>query len=251
MASVLELAKLSAAVYKNSQACEEWLRIGLPYREEGSGFCSAIYHKGKVGEYALVIAGTDPTEVDDLRSDAQLFLGRMPDQYRVARTAYALAAQFVDPDATYLTGHSLGGGLASMLGKEHGDPVVTFNAPGMARAFADVQRREGGLSAASDETRKVLHVCAVMDVVSRGTGAHMGAGGKVERIRSIGARDVLFAVGAGAVGGLIGSVAGPAGTGAGIAAGAGGAIALRAHSIDRLVAAVAGHGKYCEDLGWV
>ncbi|MCB1908565.1 MAG: hypothetical protein KDH15_14440 [Rhodocyclaceae bacterium] len=244
MASVLELAKLSAAVYNDAQACEGWLRFGLPYKEEGSGFRSAIYHKASVGEYALVIAGTDPTEADDLHSDAQLALGRMPNQYRVARTAYGLAAQFVDPDATYLTGHSLGGGLASMLGKEHGDPVVTFNAPGMARAFGDLQRKEGGLAATADERRKVLHVCAYFDVVSRGTGAHMGAAGSVQRIRVLGAKDGLVAAG---VGVLAGALAGPVAAGIGVGA----TVALRAHGIDRLVSALTGHAEYCRDLEWV
>ena len=244
MASVLELAKLSAAVYSDSPASGDWMRFGLPHKEEGSGFKSALYHKAAVGEFALVVAGTDPGELDDLKSDAQLALGRMPSQYRVARTAYNLAAQFVDEDATYLTGHSLGGGLASMLAKEHGDPVVTFNAPGMARAFANLTKRETGVSAVSDGTRKVLHICAVFDVVSRGTGAHLGGAGSVERIRALGMKDGAIAAGVGALGG---AVAGPLGAGVGIGA----TLALRAHSIDRLISALTGNAEYTKDLEWV
>jgi hypothetical protein len=136
-------------------------------------------------DYALAIAGTSPTEFDDLKSDAQLTLGLMPNQYRVARSAYfAVAAVSGGFGGLYITGHSLGGGLASMLAKEHGDPTVTFNAPGMARAFANLQSKEPGLSVCEDKDRKIIHICAFFDVVSRGTGKHLGGANTVKRIKT-------------------------------------------------------------------
>lgn len=70
-------------------------------------------------------------------------MGRMPDQYRVATSAYFEALQRANAlVGFYLTGHSLGGGLASMLAKQFGDPTATFNAPGMARAFSDPQAQQ-------------------------------------------------------------------------------------------------------------
>jgi hypothetical protein len=144
----------------------------------------------------------------------------------------------------YLTGHSLGGGLASMLGKDYGDPLVTFNAPGMARAFADLRSNEPGMAEARDEDRKVLHICAFFDIVSRATGAHMGEEGSVRRINTgaVGRNTIV----AGIVGTLV--------TGGNLLAGgaaAAAATALTAHGISRLIPILENHSEYSKPLNWL
>lgn len=245
MASVVDLAKLADAVYEDKTAVGQWIRYGLPFSVENSGFKSALYQHRQTAEFSMVIAGTSPTEWDDLRSDYQLAMGRMPDQYRVARSAFqASMNQTGGLVGFYLTGHSLGGGLVSMLGKEHGNPTVTFNAPGMARAFADLQSSEPGMGVVRDDDRKVLHICAFFDVVSRGTGAHMGAAGSVQRVHT-GAVGVTTFV-AGAVGTLLSGGNPLVG-----AAAAAGATALKAHGITRMIPALENNSAYTEDLDWL
>ncbi|MDH3351691.1 MAG: hypothetical protein OEM51_09090 [Gammaproteobacteria bacterium] len=245
MTSAADLAKLSDAVYGDKTSVGEWLRRGLPYTIENSSFKSALYQNRQTADFALAIAGTSPTELDDLKSDYQLAMGRMPDQYRVALSAYAAAAdQTGGLVGFYLTGHSLGGGLASMLAKQFGDPLVTFNAPGMARAFADLQANNPGMGVARDEDRKVLHICAFFDIVSRATGSHMGEEGSVRRIPTgaIGRNTVI----AGVIGTLV--------TGGNIVAGAAaaaGATALTAHGITRLIPVLENSSEYSRPLDWL
>jgi hypothetical protein len=215
MTSVVDLAKLSDAVYQDQVSVGEWLRRGLPYTIESSGFKSALYQNRRTADFALTIAGTSPTELDDLRSDYQLAMGRMPDQYRVALSAYSAAAdQTGGLVGFYLTGHSLGGGLASMLGKQFGDPLVTFNAPGMARAFADL------------------------------TGRHMGAEGSVQRIHTgaVGTSTIV----AGVVGTLV--TGGNPLVGAAAAAGV---TALKAHGITRMIPVLENNSEYTRPLDWL
>lgn len=245
MASVVDLAKLADAVYHDKTSVGQWIRFGLPFAVENSGFKSALYQHRQTAEFSLVIAGTSPTDLDDLHSDYQLAMGRMPNQYRVARSAFqASMNQTGGLVGFYLTGHSLGGGLVSMLGKEHGNPTVTFNAPGMARAFADLQSNEPGMGVVRDDDRKVLHICAFFDVVSRGTGRHLGAEGSVQRIHTgaVGATTVV----AGAVGTLLSGGNPLVG-----AAAAAGATALKAHGITRMIPVLENNSAYNEDLDWL
>ena len=245
MTSVVDLAKLANAVYEDAASVESWLRRGIPFTVEGSGFKSALYQNRQTADFALVVAGTNPREMDDLHSDLQLAVGRMPNQYRVARSAFADAMnQTGGLVGFYLTGHSLGGGLVSMLGKEHGNPTVTFNAPGMSRAFANLESKEPGMASIRDDERKVLHVCAFFDVVSRGTGKHLGGEGSVERLYagSVGRNTVLA--------GVVGTVLSGGNPLAGAAA-ASAATALTAHSMDRMVNAVQGIPRYNESLDWL
>lgn len=245
MTSVVDLAKLANAVYNDETSVGMWLRRGLPFTVEGSGFKSALYQNRQTADFALVVAGTSPTELDDLHSDLQLALGRMPNQYRVARSAFQDAMnQTGGLVGFYLTGHSLGGGLVSMLGKEHGNPTVTFNAPGMARAFSNLESNEPGMASVRDEDRKVLHICAFFDVVSRGTGAHLGGANTVQRhyTGSVGLNT--------AVGAVVGTVLSGGNPLVGAAA-AGGATALTAHSMDRMVQTLDGIPRYKEPLDWL
>lgn len=242
MTSVVDLAKLSDAVYSDQVKVENWIRVGLPFTVNGSGFKSAVFRHMQTNEFALAIAGTEPTDLDDLKSDAQLAFGNVPNQYRVARSAYhSVGAVTGGLTGIYVTGHSLGGGLASMLGKEHGDPCVTFNAPGMARSFAKLQKLEPGVSAVKDDDRKVLHIRAVFDIVSKGTGRHMGENAvKSEYTAPLGKKEILAGV-------ATTFVAGPA-AGAAVTSGM---VAFKAHGIKRLVPVLSAKLEYTKDLAWL
>ena len=252
MTSVVDLAKLANAVYDDVLSVGEWSRVGQPFTEHASTFKAALYQNRQTTDFSLAIAGTKSLSTkaeSDLESDRQLAMGQTPTQYRMARTAFSSSRQLTGGLVDfYMAGHSLGGGLVSMLGKEHGYPTVTFNAPGMARAFSHLESNEPGLNAVRDDDRKVLHICAVFDLVSRGTGAHMGAEGSVERV-STGAAGAGTVV-AGAVGAAL-SIVNPllGAAAAGLAATA--VTGLKAHGMDRMVATLENLPQYNEDLDWV
>lgn len=243
MTSVVDLAGLSNAVYDDSNVkVGNWLRIGLPFTVRSSGFKSALFKHVQSNDFALAIAGTDPTDIDDLKSDAQIAFGNVPNQLRVARSAYhSVETVSGGLQKFYITGHSLGGGLASMLCKEHGEPCVTFNAPGMARSFASLQKIEPGVSAVEDSDRKVLHIRAAFDVVSKGTGRHMGKNA-VQSVNTspVGKKEVL-------AGAATAVWAGPA-AGASVTAGM---AAFKAHGIARLIPVLKQKPEYNKDLAWL
>lgn len=190
MASVFDLANLSGMAYHfNKSSFNNWVRIrnfGVP---SGKGFYAEIYANTSKKEAVLSIRGTDFDSGDksDLLSDAQLATGNTPSQYKRAREAYELAKTEAQKaygynHALYLTGHSLGGGLASLVSAYKGGlPTVTFNAPGMKRAYIGGHfiKIIGHINFSYVNTSKMLHIRATGDVVSRGTGDHMG---KVEDV---------------------------------------------------------------------
>ncbi|OED36207.1 hypothetical protein AB833_28205 [Chromatiales bacterium (ex Bugula neritina AB1)] len=243
MTSVVDLAKLSDGVYTDQPKIGQWLRVGIPFQVKGSGFKSALYQHMESNEYVLAIAGTELSDSDDLKSDVQIAMGNVPNQHRVARSAYhSVGAVVGDFASVYVTGHSLGGGLASMLGKEHGEPCVTFNAPGMARSFAKLEALEPGVSAVKDEDRKVLHIRAVFDVVSVGTGRHLGAKGSVKSVYTapLGKKEVAAGMAASMVMGPFGGSAVTSGM-----------VSLKAHGITRLIPVLERKPDYTKDLAWV
>lgn len=90
----------------------------------------------------MAIRGTDGDQKDkkDFWSDLQIAIGRVPSQYKSAKMAFDefknIAGRVkIQSSSFYLTGHSLGNGLASILMEKESFPkptfVVTFNSPGM------------------------------------------------------------------------------------------------------------------------
>ena len=130
-----ELKKLCIAVYNNKKTANingwEYLKCAS---DNTTGFFCEIYKKDK--NYALVIRGTDtktPFEFnDDLYADKQLFFKKLPLQIISARTVYNnLKKDLKKDEKIILTGHSLGGSLAEILGTETGVETVSFNAYGV------------------------------------------------------------------------------------------------------------------------
>lgn len=185
MASVFDLANLSALAYDSSKITfSDWTRIGYHGAISGEGFFAEIYMQAKQKDIVLSIRGTDGDAFDksDILSDLQLAIGRAPAQLEHAFVAYEKTRKLAEQHFgynynLYLTGHSLGGGLASLLSaKKAGLPTVTFNAPGMQRSFIGSHLIDmiGQYNLGYVKTAKMLHIRAMGDPVSAGTGKHMG-----------------------------------------------------------------------------
>ncbi len=185
MASVFSLANLAGMAYDSKKTVfQEWIRHRSYGNMTGKGFYAELYVNNKKKEASLAIRGTDGADGDmsDFASDAQLALGYTPSQYNYAEKAYSQSINeanklFGRGHKFYLTGHSLGGGLASLVAaKKGGIPTVTFNAPGMARAYVGGHFLSvaGVYNLYNLDTKKMLHIRSTGDVVSRGTGSHMG-----------------------------------------------------------------------------
>lgn len=143
----MDLALLSQDVYNVDGAtgigAGNWSRVSdeallavdidpASLSNESTGFQAAIYSDGN-GRYVLAFAGTDPKSVPDWLANGGQGLGFETAQYR---DAMALAQSAADSgafgDNLVITGHSLGGGLASAASLATGNTAVTFNAAGLS-----------------------------------------------------------------------------------------------------------------------
>jgi hypothetical protein len=94
-----------------------------------SGFRASIYQNDK-GQYVVAYAGTNPSEMADIKSDAAQAFGLEDTQYNMAiKLAKEAEIAFGDGNVIF-TGHSLGGGLASTAALSVGATAVTFNSAG-------------------------------------------------------------------------------------------------------------------------
>ena len=123
MPTIETYAKLANAIYSDDVQVGEWTRArhraGL-----SSGLEAAVYTRGT----AQVVSFKGTTTPDEVVADAKLGLGMNTTYYWEAEAfvkKYATAAE------VYLTGHSLGGAIAQIVGHRRELPFVTFNAPGV------------------------------------------------------------------------------------------------------------------------
>ena len=158
-----EMAVLSENCYKDSEhsflSQTNYKEIGSSFFEEGSsmrglselidecnstnaetGFHAEIYFNEKTKEYTIAFEGTNADEIwnDIIKTDAKLGFGGIPEQYKMA---YKIAEYINNPNfptdvKINFTGHSLGGGLASIVGLSTGKPTYTYNAAGVNRNIA-------------------------------------------------------------------------------------------------------------------
>lgn len=135
MATTFELAELSDLVY-DLKPSEEWKIVeeinnltGGDIFTENTGFKAAIYEKGN--ERVVAYAGTE-VEIGDYIADLKIILKMLP---RQAEEAIYFFEKFYDPEyKTTVTGHSLGGALAEIVGNLYPLKIqksVTFNSPGV------------------------------------------------------------------------------------------------------------------------
>lgn len=137
----LELAAMAQDVYDlDSRGIDGWTRLDEAQLEAANidpemledprtGFRAAIYTDGD-GRYVLAFAGTNPTEFSDWVANIRQGLGLEDEQY-VQATRLAEMAEAAFGDDLVITGHSLGGGLASAAALATDSAAVTFNAAGL------------------------------------------------------------------------------------------------------------------------
>jgi len=126
---------------------EIWTRIATA-SDNDTGYFGAAYFNSCTKEVVLVNRGTEPTDVRDLRSDAQMLLDQVPTQFASAESFYGRVRNLIlNPNpanqlqgATLsITGHSLGGSLTQLLIARHANEQFggvgvsgqTFNALGV------------------------------------------------------------------------------------------------------------------------
>lgn len=188
--SVLQLANISKRSYLDRDLDNTYgatRKTQFRFASD-SNFFAAVYEVQE--KIVLCFRGTDG--VGDVQPDAQMYFGDVPSQYHSSKLAYKMALQSIErksKEIDYLTGHSLGGGLAQMIGAEFEVPFVTFNAPGTKRSYKGLGKDSTGVhgdismsgfsnrvgnSQCMSISSKWLNVRANGDVVSRATGPHIG-----------------------------------------------------------------------------
>ncbi len=146
MVSTIKYAEISDAVYQIGKAGGNYVvsdfRTAL-FEEGGWGttntkFKGCVYVRRSSRDVVVALQGTDFTgKFGDLYADVQIVLGILPQYCGAAERLYHKALKRYKGWNISLTGHSLGGGLAQVVGHWTGCPFVTFNAPGM---WGDIQK---------------------------------------------------------------------------------------------------------------
>jgi hypothetical protein len=133
------LARINADVYEaNAHSIDGWSplgdqelqRVGIDpvlLANERSGFRSRIYTDHQ-GHYVLAFCGSN--EAKDWLHNTRQGIGLEDSQYRQG-VQLSLAAKKAFGDNLVLTGHSLGGGLATAGSLVTSAPAVTFNSAGL------------------------------------------------------------------------------------------------------------------------
>jgi hypothetical protein len=148
MATCLDYAKISAAVYNKGSAqyyadppghmVDDW----QVHKWEGgsffgNGFQGGIWISSK--DVVVGCCGTNPDQpgkfLQDLYADIKIGLSILPNQTYSAQRMVRLAKSASNGRRVSITGHSLGGGLAQVVALWENIPFVTFNAPAMKRAL--------------------------------------------------------------------------------------------------------------------
>lgn len=186
MPSLLALAKACEASYQSVPELQGWTRIHR-YGPRPSGFFGALFRRQlEDGRFEIILAyrGTDGVLDGDMASNRDILRGRMVRQFSDALAALSDALQRSEGHTLYITGHSLGGGLAALCSldkwrKGTALPTVTFNAPGLKASAKQLwgntsslyerEIRSSGLDAYMNEYRKALHIQVEGDPI-----AHFG-----------------------------------------------------------------------------
>lgn len=120
-----------------------------------TGFHAEIYYNEKTNEYTIAFEGTNADEYEDLKTDYELGTGKVTEQYKLANRIadFLNNSDFPSDIKINITGHSLGGGLASIVGLSTGKPTYTYNAAG---GISDKVIEQFGLKGKSDNNIKAF-----------------------------------------------------------------------------------------------
>ncbi|OQX16665.1 MAG: hypothetical protein BWK76_11320 [Desulfobulbaceae bacterium A2] len=137
MATEIELAIMAGRAYQSTRKEINWFPAPeaegwteLDHKTKESGFEAVYFQRGTGADTEIVIsyAGTYPSDPNDLFADLWLATGVGSDQLLQA-VDYYLQVKAAAPAGAQitLTGHSLGGGLASLVAVFFGEEAVTFD----------------------------------------------------------------------------------------------------------------------------
>lgn len=142
--SAQEATHHSDGYYKSeSWVCQTWKEGSLSNSFQG-GVWQQTHGQGcsRGGDLIIGFCGTNPWQkgklISDLVADAKLAINVLPNQCTPAYQLAQLAREMAEGRGCnlFLTGHSLGGFLAQIVGFWLGIPFVTFNAPPASKALA-------------------------------------------------------------------------------------------------------------------
>jgi putative lipase involved disintegration of autophagic bodies len=148
MANCLDYAKISYAAYFKEanqyyadppgHMVDDWTvqkwESGTLF---GDGFQGGIWQNNN--DVVVGCCGTNPKQTNllpGLGADLKIALKILPNQCTSAHQMVKLAKSIANGRRVSVTGHSLGGGLAQVVGRWEGVPFVTFNAPAMKSTVA-------------------------------------------------------------------------------------------------------------------
>lgn len=125
---IKDLQQLAGYVYKkNSQKPKCWLEID-DYNESITGMYAATFIKNNT--IVISFRGTDKNSKRDVLNDIFMASNMLPPQIISAQKYYGEIKNKFPNKEIILTGHSLGGSLAQIVGSQTGDKTVTFGAYG-------------------------------------------------------------------------------------------------------------------------
>lgn len=131
MASVNDYAQLAATVYAKTSRNEiregpDWEALELQRDHPVTGFAAGVFRHRATGEVVIAYAGTGQEKVRDwVFGNVPAALGEYSPQVLAAMELYVRARANYGTHITF-TGHSLGGGLASLMAVYFDRPAVVF-----------------------------------------------------------------------------------------------------------------------------
>lgn len=141
----IDYALMAGAAYRSTRsginrlpAPPEWHEILGSFVSLPSGFEAVSFQKGN--EIVISLAGTGPGLNVDWFANAGLATGLGSDQLRQAALYYCQVKEANPGAQITLTGHSLGGGLAALLGVFFNEKAVTFDQAPFANSATESMR---------------------------------------------------------------------------------------------------------------